>query len=174
MKIRKGFVSNSSSSSFVCDVCGQDVSGYDMSLREAEMYQCENGHTFCEDHALDFSLNKDFVILLIEKSIKETKNSIEQYGEKDYYTEYLKKYTSQLEEVKSMSDDDDFGEIVDNFDYRYELPSKYCPICQMEHILDRDIVNYMLKANSKTKEEIENEMKSKFADLDEFKHYLDN
>jgi len=53
LKIRKGFVSNSSSSSFICDVCGEAVSGMDMSLDEAEMYECENGHTFCRDHATD-------------------------------------------------------------------------------------------------------------------------
>ena len=52
MKIRKGFVSNSSSSSFVCDVCGEEVSGMDMSLSEAEMYECENGHTFCKKEAV--------------------------------------------------------------------------------------------------------------------------
>ena len=47
MKKRKGFVSNSSSSSFVCDVCGNDVSGMDMCLDEAEMAECKNGHTVC-------------------------------------------------------------------------------------------------------------------------------
>lgn len=52
MKLRKGFVSNSSSSSFVCDVCGYTESGWDMSLEEAEMYECENGHTFCEGHII--------------------------------------------------------------------------------------------------------------------------
>lgn len=51
MKIRKGFVSNSSSSSFTCDVCGENCSGMDMGLKDAEMYECEEGHTFCESHA---------------------------------------------------------------------------------------------------------------------------
>ena len=53
MKIRKGFISNSSSTSFVCDVCGEDVSGMDMGLEDAGMYQCENDHTFCREHVLD-------------------------------------------------------------------------------------------------------------------------
>lgn len=52
MKIRHGFVSNSSSSSFICDVCGEDTSGYNISLEEAEMVQCKNGHFFCEHHIL--------------------------------------------------------------------------------------------------------------------------
>ena len=52
MKTRKGFISNSSSTSFVCDVCGEEVSGMDMGLSEAEMSECENGHTFCDSHML--------------------------------------------------------------------------------------------------------------------------
>ena len=52
MKIRLGFVSNSSSSSYICDVCGEERSGYDFGLREAEMYSCMNDHTFCEEHAI--------------------------------------------------------------------------------------------------------------------------
>ena len=52
MKIRKGFVSNSSSSSFTCDFCGEDVSGYDLTRGEARMSTCENGHTICDDHQI--------------------------------------------------------------------------------------------------------------------------
>jgi hypothetical protein len=53
MKIRNGFVSNSSSSSFICEISGDIESGYDMSIDEAGMYECENGHIFNEDYALD-------------------------------------------------------------------------------------------------------------------------
>lgn len=52
MKLRQGFVSNSSSSSFICDVCGETVEGRDLCLDEAEMYRCVNEHTFCESEAL--------------------------------------------------------------------------------------------------------------------------
>ena len=50
MKIRKGFVSNSSSSSFTCEVCYENYSGWDACLSEAEMVECPSGHLFCEDH----------------------------------------------------------------------------------------------------------------------------
>jgi len=49
MKTRQGFVSNSSSSSFVCDVCGRSESGWDASPYDFDMYECENGHIFCDD-----------------------------------------------------------------------------------------------------------------------------
>ena len=48
MKLRTGFVSNSSSSSFVCDITGATESGYDASARDCGFAQCSNGHTFVE------------------------------------------------------------------------------------------------------------------------------
>lgn len=61
MKYRTGFVSNSSSSSFICDFCGHEECGYDLSLSEAEMCKCENDHIFCEDEILKLS-NKTYDI----------------------------------------------------------------------------------------------------------------
>lgn len=49
MKIRAGFVSNSSSSSFMCDITGEISEGYDISLTDCEMVMCEHGHTFHYD-----------------------------------------------------------------------------------------------------------------------------
>jgi len=46
MKIRKGFVSNSSSSSFICDICGGSEGGYDVCLSDVDMICCESGHIF--------------------------------------------------------------------------------------------------------------------------------
>jgi len=44
MKRRKGFVSNSSTSSFVCCVCGSIESGMDLCMSDVDMFQCEAGH----------------------------------------------------------------------------------------------------------------------------------
>lgn len=52
MKFRKGFVTNSSSSSFICQICGNVESGFDISFDDAGFVECENGHEFCEYHIL--------------------------------------------------------------------------------------------------------------------------
>lgn len=52
MKIRNGFVSNSSTSSFICKVCGEIYAERDCGLSEAEMFTCANGHTCCNNHQL--------------------------------------------------------------------------------------------------------------------------
>jgi hypothetical protein len=52
MKIRTGFVSNSSSSSFICCVCGREETMFDGSLRDVEMVSCVNGHCMCNDETL--------------------------------------------------------------------------------------------------------------------------
>ena len=48
MKYKRYFVSNSSSSSFVCDLCGATASGWDASLEDCGFVQCVNGHIMCE------------------------------------------------------------------------------------------------------------------------------
>ena len=45
MKIRSGFVSNSSSSSFICDVCGNPQESYD----GEGVSSCENDHEICDN-----------------------------------------------------------------------------------------------------------------------------
>lgn len=53
MKIRYGFVSNSSSSSYVCEICNTAVEVYETPLYELGFCQCDYGHVFCLDHSLD-------------------------------------------------------------------------------------------------------------------------
>lgn len=52
MKIRQGFVSNSSSSSFICLVSGQVESGMDLSLEDVGMMECVNDHCFNESYVV--------------------------------------------------------------------------------------------------------------------------
>lgn len=56
MKIRQGFVSNSSSSSFVCCITGETESGYDASSRELGFVTCENYHMFLESNLKKYGI----------------------------------------------------------------------------------------------------------------------
>lgn len=119
-KYRKDFVTNSSSSSYVCDVCGESVSGWDMGLSEAEMYECENGHTICEDEILE-EIN---------------------------YKEYLQSQITNdnIELMNRINDEDeDLEELAYEHDLRYYLPEKYCPICQFVSYSESDMYRYLKK-----------------------------
>jgi hypothetical protein len=52
MKIRSGFVSNSSSSSYVCEICYTAHESWDCGLSEFGMCECTNGHLICLEHLL--------------------------------------------------------------------------------------------------------------------------
>ena len=50
MKVRKGFVSNSSSTSYTCEICSDTESGWDSgSMEDFGFVECENGHIICMD-----------------------------------------------------------------------------------------------------------------------------
>lgn len=53
MKIRNGFVSNSSSSSFICDVCGEEITGMGISFEDYNLCECEEGHIFHKEEAVN-------------------------------------------------------------------------------------------------------------------------
>jgi hypothetical protein len=50
MKIRHGFVSNSSTSSFSCCLCGEEFTGWDASPSEFDCSTCVNEHIMCNKH----------------------------------------------------------------------------------------------------------------------------
>jgi len=60
MKVRLGFVSNSSSSSFVCEVCGDSFESYDEGPAHFGLVMCEgHDHLFCEAHRINPKEDKD-------------------------------------------------------------------------------------------------------------------
>jgi hypothetical protein len=60
MKIRSGFVSNSSSSSFICEVCGDTFETYDEGISHFNLVMCDgHDHLFCEAHRINPVINSD-------------------------------------------------------------------------------------------------------------------
>ena len=162
MKIRQGFVSNSSSSSYTCDVCGVTESGWDLSLNEAEMKSCVNGHTFCTKHAPPFSLTVD-----IAKEIL-----LEQW----YYTSGAGKESRKaIEDATSMLELDGIVDDLDDALYEattYEVVPQACPICSFGKVHERDAFLYLLKVAGRTEADLLAELKEKFGSYGEMKEWL--
>jgi hypothetical protein len=138
LKQRSCFVANSSSSSFVCEICGSEHSGWDASLENANMVECENGHIFCEDHAED---------------------ELEKYKE------------LQIKKIMENEDCDEENaeDLLDDYEWRYSLPSEYCPCCQLREIVKNDLLAFTLYKLGMKVEECEDMFRSEFKDLETFK-----
>lgn len=150
MKIRMGFVSNSSSSSFTCSVCSETFVGWDSSPRDFDHYECVYGHIFCGDQLV----NKE---KFYEACDRFEENWSENYEDlpKDWYEDKdrIEKY--------GLSDDD-----------RYEVPTQFCPICTMNFICNNDCISYLYKKYQTDNKKLAKEIKDKFVTYKDFVKYL--
>jgi len=166
MKIRKGFVSNSSSSSFVCDVSGTALAGYDGEYEEGTC-SAECGHEFLEEYLLpptektrDLSLEgkrKDLLELFSHDKIK---------------TKLIKHADSNLIDELFDDNDEEISELYN--EDNNEVPKSRCPLCQFTEINKGDLAAYLMKkyVGDKDIEPILKEIKEKFGDYSSFHKYL--
>lgn len=159
MKIRKGFVSNSSTSSFVCDVCGEECAGRDIGLSECEMFQCKNDHIICIEHEIQVTKEMKREML---------RNYTSNYSSEEVVAE-VRKQANTLP-TTGYELEDYFDEIFT--DYTYESPPERCPICQFQEISSKEAIQYIFKKNNTTKEEVMKEMKNSFSNYSELQKYL--
>jgi len=154
MKIRTGFVSNSSSSSFTCCISGEDYSGWDACLCDADMIECRNGHTMLTKYAKEFAKEK----------IKTKEDFLKYTDERD--NDYYK------DEIEDMIEDGEkwggwhlqllsYYQLVD--DGEYDWPTDLCPVCQRTHILENDFLAYVIKKYDIDVDAIEKEMRDEIS-----------
>jgi hypothetical protein len=151
MKIRRGFVSNSSSSSFVCQVCGEEYSGMDACLSDAEMSACEAGHTYCDSHAL--------------KSIDDV--SIDQKRAFVIKTEWDEAKKEQLNVATESEIEEAFEEM--SYEFRDCCPKDHCPCCSLKSITTDQLIEYLLFTAGKTRKAVEKDIRTKYKNYDEMK-----
>ena len=143
MKKRTGFVSNSSSSSFVCVACGQEESGFDCSPSDFDMVTCKNDHVFC----LDCAVNTDQPCVVEYTHWKTDEPVHEEYA--------------SLEDYRENSENEN------------ELPEIYCPACQMKSISTDELVRYLIKKHyGGNTGKAEDEIRETFKNYKEFSEYL--
>jgi len=157
MKYRNGFVSNSSSSSFICDITGRDCSGWYMGIREAGMYECERGHTMDEDFVkpeLEKAAEKGY-----EWFLAQLNEDDQTYCKETIDSELDGNVPTTPEEMMDLFDTLEYA-----MEFAYQLPSIFCPVCQLEHVVRTDAIKYFLKCNNMTLRELCDEIKGKFGE----------
>lgn len=147
MKIRHSFVTNSSSSSYVCSVCGCDESGWDLCLSDVAMTTCANSHTFCDSHAKEMS-NKESIKAYMKKCKIYKEETFEEEYESGEFDCYLN-------------------------DIRYDAPVEMCPVCQFDTLCDDDGLKYIMKKHGLTKESILANIKAEFDNYKKFVDYME-
>ena len=167
MKIRNGFVSNSSSSSFVCDICGRAEGGYDLSISDIDMYQCVNGHTVCSDEAplveefqKEMNLNYILDVIVRVSSGKGTSD-----WRKEKCTELLEELsTVNVDNASEVEDFIDKAKDSLNLDDPYEIPACQCPICRLDHVDTYTMLKYLLRKHDEDIVDITKEIQKNFSD----------
>lgn len=135
MKFRTDYVTNSSSSSYICEICGRNESGWDLSLSECEMMECVNGHIFCCDEALEKPTREEMIKILVNE------------------------YSNYSEEELSKKDDDVlYYNYLTNGGY-YDVLECMCPICQFIEYSEYDLSAYLLKEYGVPRDEVFAEVK---------------
>lgn len=148
MKFRKDFVTNSSSSSYVCEICGRNESGYDLCLSDCEMMECVNGHIFCCDEALEKPTKKEMIQMIMENEWNKEKWDGATLGYRDF----------SEEELIVMDEDYLFDKFCSD-GYNYDVPECMCPICQFIEYSEYDLSAYLLKEYGVSRDEVFAEVK---------------
>ncbi|MFA5670633.1 MAG: hypothetical protein WCY37_03555 [Candidatus Dojkabacteria bacterium] len=140
MKIRAGFVSNSSSSSFVCEICGEIGSGWDASPADVGMIECKNGHVFCVEHALDCD-----------------ENGNRPYSEVDEYCPHCTKaYPDEDKENFIISSETGCCYSCGESSFGDEV----CPICAFTMASNHDLARYLEKITGVSRSEAFEQVKA--------------
>ncbi len=163
MKKRVEFVSNSSSTSFVCQVCGREEGGMGMGYDDAGMKGCVHGHTVCESEFGKPPKGEELAELILE--------CLSLYpGSEGRRQEYL--------ELKgTMANNEWVEHVIEKesnwvFDDDGEMPAALCPICQFEKMIPEDIARYLMIKSGTSKEVVTIEVSERFKDYESFRKYI--
>ena len=178
MKIRKCYVSNSSSSSFVCEVCGNIESGWDSSFSDVGMAICTCGHVICEAHIQGDRYSVSAIYSEVKRQLSVGYSEFAEFLETSWPT-WERDMTSvdgdlSIDDVIPAEVDEDafWSYLYDEYGTYDTIPSVCCPICTFTRIRNADFCDYLLKRTGQTSQQIEDEIKDRFRTYEKFQEYL--
>jgi len=173
MKIRSGFVSNSSSCSFTCCISGSTTSGRDGYYEDFTPINCCCGHGFAPQYALDIPENptleqkRDIIQSeCLESSLKNCDD-----------VDWDNLSDEKVEEVYAASEEDIRGFFSKSYHERgiSEAPECICPVCAFQKISRNDRIKYLLKeilGDEGSFKKVDKDIKEKFGNYNDFENYI--
>lgn len=153
MKIRTGFVSNSSSSSYVCDVSGEAFEVHDGCFWDAGLCQCQVGHIFKKEFLVKWQRpypSKEEMLAFLD----------ERTDSKRECAKYRSLTDAQLKQ-KFLGEKDGYQ---GNNSHVNE-----CPICTLTKLGDDMLLMYMFAKHGGTREGTAAEIRKEFGSFEAFK-----
>ena len=182
MKIRTGFVSNSSSSSFVCDVSGETSVDSHGIWDGPVMANCCNGHSFLTQYIktkIPRTLTPAAKWKMIDCCAEGSPifhTALDEEGQELYrkicnYADRKKRTDAKIEEVYKHFNPKEFIKYIskemDNCEGSlYDLPDFMCPICSFNDVPDGEVLKYLL--GKRTKKSVVTELRKKFGTYESF------
>lgn len=136
MKKRSGFVSNSSTSSFVCDVCGEKFTGMDAYPPDFDCSECCNGHIVCNSHLEDLPPIPD-----IHHIPPMTKNGCEH----EFDRETMNFCPTCGEKAKVVEEYDECDGMTNPLE---------CPVCRLAIYAEHEMAKYLEKTRGISRDEV--------------------
>lgn len=174
MKFRKDFVTNSSSSSFICSISGNAESGYDCGPEDVGMVQCTNDHIFYEQYQRsesDISLEecRPYILQALKDYLKSNPGSKENILAAINGINALE--SGNYSDIMNLLDENHLykDEVIYESDGIGEIK---CPICSFHNIEQDALKRYIEKTTGKTFDEYKAEALNQFDTLEDFENFL--